>query len=254
MREDFLGNDQATKVTEVGTYRCRALHSNHMQGHVWQESPPRRCAPVRRREREGTGRRRPRLLPQHLAVVGRAHAPFMHNNAVGRVCGAPSNKANDFYRSPVRRRRRPHAARGQGAGLLAYDPSVDRPLQAVRRVDGRPPQSRRAAAEARALQRRRHHSARPRLWDGKEERQVVGFTLVIPPAPPRRHGELPAQALRRRSRASPSSSPTPSTRALRSSLDPRKASSSPRTCAASRRDAVKDPSRLVDAVKARRAC
>ena len=28
VRADFLGNDQATPVTEVGTFRCRALHSN----------------------------------------------------------------------------------------------------------------------------------------------------------------------------------------------------------------------------------
>ena len=37
LRADWLGNDQSTFVTEVGTYRCRALHSNHMAGHVWQE-------------------------------------------------------------------------------------------------------------------------------------------------------------------------------------------------------------------------
>jgi hypothetical protein len=37
VRADFLGNDQATPVTEVGTFRCRALHSNHMAGHLYQE-------------------------------------------------------------------------------------------------------------------------------------------------------------------------------------------------------------------------
>ena len=30
-----------------------------------------------------------------------AHAPFMHNNAIGpEICGKPSNKDNDFYRAP----------------------------------------------------------------------------------------------------------------------------------------------------------
>ena len=37
LRADWMGNDQATLVSEVGTFRCRALHSNHMAGHVWQE-------------------------------------------------------------------------------------------------------------------------------------------------------------------------------------------------------------------------
>ena len=37
LRRDWMGNDQATLVTEVGTNRCRALHSNHMAGHIWQE-------------------------------------------------------------------------------------------------------------------------------------------------------------------------------------------------------------------------
>jgi hypothetical protein len=37
VRADFLGNDQATPVTEVGTFRCRALHSNHMAGHLYME-------------------------------------------------------------------------------------------------------------------------------------------------------------------------------------------------------------------------
>jgi hypothetical protein len=37
LREDWMGNDASTPVAEVGTYRCRSLHSNHMAGHVWQE-------------------------------------------------------------------------------------------------------------------------------------------------------------------------------------------------------------------------
>ena len=37
VRADFLGNDQATPVTEVGTFRCRARHSNHKPGHLYRE-------------------------------------------------------------------------------------------------------------------------------------------------------------------------------------------------------------------------
>jgi hypothetical protein len=37
VRADFLGNDQPTPVTEVGTFRCRSLHSNHKAGHLYME-------------------------------------------------------------------------------------------------------------------------------------------------------------------------------------------------------------------------
>ena len=37
VRADFLGNDEATPVSEVGTFPCRALHSNHMAGHLYME-------------------------------------------------------------------------------------------------------------------------------------------------------------------------------------------------------------------------
>ena len=37
LRRDWLGNDQSTLATEIGTSRWRALHSNHRAGHVWQE-------------------------------------------------------------------------------------------------------------------------------------------------------------------------------------------------------------------------
>ena len=34
---DWMGNDKPTPASEVGTFRCRALHSNHMTGHIWAE-------------------------------------------------------------------------------------------------------------------------------------------------------------------------------------------------------------------------
>ena len=37
LREDWMGNDKPTPASEVGTFRCRALHSNHMTGHIWAE-------------------------------------------------------------------------------------------------------------------------------------------------------------------------------------------------------------------------
>ena len=76
---NWLGNDVPTPVSEVGTYRCRALHSNHLKGHVWEEFG------------SETYRARPAVSP--LPGGGRgyyrnvsllnvwAHAPFLHNFA-----------------------------------------------------------------------------------------------------------------------------------------------------------------------------
>ena len=37
IRKDFMGSDASTPANEVGTFRCRALHSNHMAGHLYAE-------------------------------------------------------------------------------------------------------------------------------------------------------------------------------------------------------------------------
>jgi cytochrome c5 len=101
-RIDWMGNDKATPVSEVGTYRCRALHSNHMQGHIWEQ-----YGSATYRERAGdpnspdaTGGGRGHYRNISLINVW-AYAPFMHNNAIGpEVCGKPSNPETDLYRSP----------------------------------------------------------------------------------------------------------------------------------------------------------
>ena len=99
---DWLGNDKSTPVSEVGTFPCRALHSNHMEGHVWQEygSETYRARPADAdlSDLSGGGRGYYRNISLLNAW---AHAPFMHNNAIGpELCGQPANAANDFYRSP----------------------------------------------------------------------------------------------------------------------------------------------------------
>ncbi|MFM2356222.1 MAG: hypothetical protein RLZZ528_1958 [Pseudomonadota bacterium] len=103
LRLDWMGNDALTPVTMVDTARGRALHSNHMPGHVWAEyasadQPDRAALPQ---------------IPELLHDAGRgyyrnvsllslwAHAPFMHNNAIGpEICGKPSDPAQDHYTSP----------------------------------------------------------------------------------------------------------------------------------------------------------
>jgi hypothetical protein len=128
VRADFLGNDQATPVTEVGTFRCRSLHSNHKAGNLYMESA---SETLRQREVVADIPERDELKDagrgymRNVSLVNLwATAPFMHNNAIGpEICGKPANKANDFHRARYV---------DSGGQLLArqpdclrYDPSVE---------------------------------------------------------------------------------------------------------------------------------
>jgi hypothetical protein len=123
MRADWLGNDKPTPVTEVGTYRSRALHSNHIAGHLWEEYASLTCRqrPPEANIKEAADGGRGYYRNLSLLSVW-AHAPFMHNNAIGpELCGAPGNPA-DLYRNPY--------VDGNGKLLAnpppcwAFDPSV----------------------------------------------------------------------------------------------------------------------------------
>lgn len=128
VRADFLGNDQTTPVTEVGTFRCRALHSNHMAGHLYMEygNEPMRARPAVADIPEPDAMKNGgRGYYRNVSLVNVwATAPFMHNNAIGpEVCGKPANKENDFHRARYA---------GENNALLAsqpecvrYDPSVE---------------------------------------------------------------------------------------------------------------------------------
>ena len=128
VRADFLGNDQPTPATEVGTFRCRALHSNHMAGHLYAEYGSetmhgQKVVPDIPEQNEFKNGGRGYYRNISLVNVW-ATAPFMHNNAIGpEICGKPRNKENEFFR-----------ARYADAGgklldkqpeCVAYDPSVD---------------------------------------------------------------------------------------------------------------------------------
>lgn len=92
IRKDWLGNDQPTPVDVVGTNSCRSRHSNHMKTSVYDE-----FASETYRTRNSV-----KLTKGPIASGGRgyyrnisllnvwAHAPFLHNNAVGpELCGNP---------------------------------------------------------------------------------------------------------------------------------------------------------------------
>lgn len=101
--QDWLGNDERTLHTVVGTNMCRALHDNHSKGHIWEEfasetyrnSPSagsvkrvfNRMIPLiggmefgERKIEGGSGYLRNISL---LSVW--ATSPFIHNNAIGYI-------------------------------------------------------------------------------------------------------------------------------------------------------------------------
>jgi hypothetical protein len=93
LRADFLSNERPLLASRIGTHTARALHSNHMSTRVWdqyasrtlQERAPDPALPELQKG-GGRGYYRP---PSLLSVW--AHAPFMHNNAIGpEICGKPS--------------------------------------------------------------------------------------------------------------------------------------------------------------------
>ena len=102
LRADFLSSEKPIEVTRVETYRSRALHSNHMKGHVWEEygSETLRARKVVEGIDEPHDGGRGYYRPISLLSVW-AFAPLMHNNAMGpEICGKPIDQAAELYRSP----------------------------------------------------------------------------------------------------------------------------------------------------------
>ena len=127
LRADFLGNDKSTPATEVGTFRCRALHSNHMAGHLYDEYGSETCTPGpwSRTFPSAKFKNGGRGYYRNISLVNVwATAPFMHNNAIGpEICGKPQNKENDFFRARyVDESGKPL---DNQPACIPYDPSVD---------------------------------------------------------------------------------------------------------------------------------
>ncbi len=185
VRADFLGNDQSTPVTEVGTFRCRALHSNHRAGHLYMEyaSDSMRQRPMvadlpERNELKDGGRG---YLRNISLVNVWATAPFMHNNAIGpEICGKPANPDNDFHRARYV---------GTDGKLLAsqpdclrYDPTVDGRFELYKRsmhelLHPKERGSKRTLTNADLI-----IDVGIRPLDGKTEKPLGGFGQVRVPA------------------------------------------------------------------------
>lgn len=105
IRQDWLGKDNLIPASQVGTHWSRAVHTNHLPGHIWEEfsadslrqqSPPLDFPdPID----AGLGYYRNISL---LSVW--AHAPFMHNNAIGpEICGRSGKTSEGTWKDPLYR-------------------------------------------------------------------------------------------------------------------------------------------------------
>ena len=108
--QDWLGNDELVPYTEIGTNRCRALHNNHHKGHIFEEfasetyrekpAPPAENAMISPLipvigggdawfgGKEEVGGGNGYLRNVSLLSIW-SHAPFLHNNALGKLMRRP---------------------------------------------------------------------------------------------------------------------------------------------------------------------
>jgi hypothetical protein len=182
LRADWLGNDAATLASEVGSNRCRALHSNHMAGHIWEQygSQTLRARPQDPNLREPHDGGRGYYRNISLLSLW-AHAPFLHNNAMGpEICGQPSDRANFFYRNSYADAQGKPVADTDAPACWAYDPSVDgrfklyvASMQALLTPAQRRPKITRFDLDVPLV-------AGLRLVEDGKEKQIAGLTIVVP--------------------------------------------------------------------------
>jgi hypothetical protein len=182
-------------ASEIGTNRARALHSNHVKGHVWEEygSEDLRAKPADPGLSEPADGGRGYYRNISLLSVW-AHAPFMHNNAVGpELCGDPANP-DALYRSPY------VGADGQPLPnpppCWKFDPSVEGrfALYKASMMELLNPSKR--VSKVTMLDRDLILPVGPKIWDGEKEQMPIAFTLKFPKGTPTarignfRHKEL----------------------------------------------------------------
>ena len=175
LRRDWLGDDQASLATEVGTNQCRALHSNHMKGHIWEEfgsetltarpTDPNLTGPA-----DGG-----RSYYRNISLLSLwAHAPFMHDNSVGpEICGAP---LYDEFKAPL--------ANANPPGCWQFDPSVEGRVKLFLASVESLLHPKTRSTKITRLDRDIVLEIGPKVWDGKEGQKITGLTVVIPKGAP----------------------------------------------------------------------
>ena len=185
VRADFLGNDQSTPVTEVGTFRCRALHSNHMAGHLYHEygSESLRAKSVVAAIPEQTPLKNGgRGYYRNISLVNVwATAPFMHNNAIGpEICGNPRNRENDFHRA--RYVDQNGRLLEKQPACMPYDASVDGRFKLYVQSMHELLNPRERGTKVTLTDRDIVVDLGIRSWDGKQEKPLLGTGAVRVPA------------------------------------------------------------------------
>jgi len=182
VRSDWLGDDVPTPASEVGTFRCRALHSNHLEGHIWDEFSSttykqRPAGPGIREAADGG-----RGYYRNLSLVNAwAHAPFMHNNAMGpELCGKPVNQSNDFYRLTAVNASGELLAESQQPECWKYDPSVEGRFKLYKATMTELLNPAERIAKITKLNHDIIIDIGPKLWDGEKEKKVFGLQVVVP--------------------------------------------------------------------------
>ncbi len=177
---EFFGNEISMPASEVGTFRCRALHSNHMKNHVWEEFASEtyreRKADSGIKEKSDGGRG----YYRNISLVNLwAHAPFMHNNAVGpELCGKTEINENEFYRSPYVDEKGEQL--NNSPACFKYDPSVEGRFNVYKASMDALLNPEKRKSKITLLDEDIILDIGPKLWDGKDEKKVFGLTLRVP--------------------------------------------------------------------------
>ena len=130
VRADWMGNDKSTSADLVGTDRCRSLHSNHMQGHLWSQfaSETYKAKPATTKDVKGRWIAGGPGYYRNISLLSAwAFAPFMHNNAVGpEICGRPEGMEDNQYNTYEGQQTNPATSHKCD---MRYDPSVKSRLE-----------------------------------------------------------------------------------------------------------------------------
>jgi hypothetical protein len=153
-----------------------------MAGHVWQAygSEDLRAKQNRLTVPESTDGGRGYYRNISLLSLW-AHAPFMHNNAIGpEICGNPANSANQFYRSPyVDESNRPLP---NPPPCWAFDPSVEGRYKLFKASVGELLNPNSRIPKVTLLDTEVIIDAGPRLFEGGKEE--TGISIRIPAGVP----------------------------------------------------------------------
>ncbi|HET8562781.1 MAG TPA: cytochrome c, partial [Candidatus Binatia bacterium] len=175
LRLDWMSNDKSTPASKVGSNYSRALHSNHMKGHVWEQfgSETLRARPSDPSIKEpADGGRGYFRNPSLLSIW--AYAPLLHNNAVGpEICGEP---LADYFGNPL--------ANTNSPGCWRFDPSAQGRFKLFEASMQSLLNPKERGRKITRLDRDIVLELGPRLWDGKEKKKIVGLKLTVPKGTP----------------------------------------------------------------------